>query len=303
MGGAERTPPDDPADRAGPDREWLLDLARALHRSLEVEELLRIFSDHLRPVVPHDSVEFTDGRGKVAVRSGAGQPHTCRYDIVLVEHRLGTLELTRATPFEEPETAIIEVVASNLVYPLRNALLYREARNAAARDPLTGVHNRASLETILDREVGLSHRHATPLSLLMVDVDHFKRVNDTHGHVAGDSVLRAVTGAIRRCARDSDVVCRYGGEEFAVVLSNTREDGAMRLAERIRETLAETPVQVAGRELAVTVSIGAATLADDDARTTLLEKSDAALYRSKADGRNRVTMWRPSLDARAASGG
>lgn len=161
-------------------------------------------------------------------------------------------------------------------------------------DELTGLWNRAYLNSRLTQECSASTRSGRPLSLVMCDVDHFKKVNDTHGHAAGDAVLRAIATRILSSLRTSDVACRYGGEEFAVILPGVEGKGAEVAAERIRQTIAASPVDAGSLSLDLSVSLGFACsdqmspLLNDLAPTTLIEHADAALYAAKRGGRNRV---------------
>lgn len=281
---------------------WLLGLMQAFHTTLDVEELIRLCSEHLQPIVPHAGIEFREVSGRATVRVGEAHPDPHRHDVLLVGQPLGVLLVSRGRPFDESETRVLETVASTLAHPLRNALLYRDAVNAAARDPLTGINNRASLELMLEREVGLARRYSTPLSVIMVDADRFKDINDTYGHLVGDSVLKALVRSISACVRDSDLMFRYGGEEFLIVLSNTSSDGAALLAERIRTAVAGEPVRWRDVSVALTVSLGVAGLEDDDDPEQLLNRADQALYRSKVGGRNRVTVLESALGQPASAG-
>jgi diguanylate cyclase (GGDEF)-like protein len=168
--------------------------------------------------------------------------------------------------------------------------MYKRALDTALKDPVTGINNRAALNATIDREVNLSHRHGYALSVIMLDLDHFKRINDKYGHLAGDTVLRTLAGRITDCTRGSDMVFRYGGEEFTVVLSNTEIDGAALLAERIRKAIASIPIVIDDFEIPVTVSIGVSTLETGDTSATLINRADVALYDAKTAGRNRVMI-------------
>jgi len=273
-----------------PTRDWLLALATALHTTLDVEELIAQFSERIVPVVPHDCVEFRDNQGTLRAAFGEPQAHDCRYDMVLIDDPLGTLVLSRDEPFDEAETVVLETLVANLAHPLRNALLYQDALQAAARDPLTGVSNRGGLEGMLEREIGLARRHATPLSVIMLDLDRFKTINDTYGHLVGDCALKGVASVIQSCVRDSDLVFRYGGEEFAILLANTDAAGAALLGERIRGALANQPIRCHELSLDLTLSLGVAEMRQDDDAGSLLRRADQALYRAKTAGRNRVSV-------------
>lgn len=159
------------------------------------------------------------------------------------------------------------------------------------RDPLTRALNRRFLPTILSREISLSNSSNAPLSLMMLDVDHFKVINDSHGHAAGDFVLKQVAEIIADNVRLSDFVFRYGGEEFLIVLVETDTREAEVVAERIRRQLAERLMRLpAGGEVNVTASIGLATYVDHPDYNQLIETADSALYRAKNEGRNRTVI-------------
>jgi diguanylate cyclase (GGDEF)-like protein len=222
------------------------------------------------------------------VQEGRQQLHRCSYELNLLGKSMGEVSLMRNQPFTADELALFEVMLCTLIYPLRNALLYERALRSALKDTLTGVNNRASMDQHLEHEVLSAVRHRTPLSMLMIDIDHFKSINDTHGHMTGDSVLAAVAGAIVGCTRDSDVVFRFGGEEFAVILTNTQATGAKLLGERIRTTIAALSVPVADSRIPVTVSVGVAQLGSGESKVDLLEKADTMLYRAKYRGRDQV---------------
>ncbi|MBY0430659.1 MAG: diguanylate cyclase [Rhodospirillales bacterium] len=158
------------------------------------------------------------------------------------------------------------------------------------RDPLTKLYNRRGFDQILEKELALSHLTHSRVSLLMVDVDFFKKVNDTYGHQTGDDVLRAMGTLIRSSLRPSDIAARYGGEEFAVILPGVGKGAACRAAERLRQIIAEHPVELADNMvLPITVSIGVATFCDSvGVKEELINLADSALYEAKHAGRNRV---------------
>jgi diguanylate cyclase (GGDEF)-like protein/PAS domain S-box-containing protein len=166
----------------------------------------------------------------------------------------------------------------------------QELIDAALTDPLTGLHNRRGLE---GRAEALHFRPGGAQLTqvwIMVDIDHFKRVNDTHGHEAGDEVLKAVAEALRSTARGADILARFGGEEFVLVLPDTSADMAVRIAERLRLAIEAMSTDVGGHIIRVTASFGVAQRAPQESQPEVLERADAALYSSKKAGRNRVTM-------------
>ena len=165
-----------------------------------------------------------------------------------------------------------------------------ELRRLATTDPLTGVNNRRRYTEISEREIARCRRYGQPLSVMMLDADHFKRVNDTYGHDIGDRVLKSLARICRETIRDSDILCRFGGEEFTVTLPDTAPETAAEAAERLRAALAEARVPLDdGVEIQFTVSIGVTSLIDaDGGLETLLARADGALYQAKEQGRNRI---------------
>jgi diguanylate cyclase (GGDEF)-like protein len=166
-----------------------------------------------------------------------------------------------------------------------------DARRRALLDPLTHLWNRAGLAEHLAREIPRSVSLARPLSLAMADLDRFKAVNDTHGHVVGDLVLEAVAERLRIAARPEDIVARYGGEEFAVLLAGCAEPDALVVAERLRQRIAGEPFRPrTGVALALSISVGVATHRPGEGAEELIARADAALYEAKRAGRDRVTL-------------
>jgi diguanylate cyclase (GGDEF)-like protein len=272
-----------------PDREWLLDLTHTLQTTLDVEKLIDSFAAQVSYVLSGVGVEYWGYKGDICVSFGESYEHACAYNLVLDESNLGTVTFSRPQPFTQSIRAIIENALCSLVYPLRNSLLYQDALKAATLDPLTGVNNRMSLNTILKREVDLTHRHGNPLSIIMLDADQFKAVNDAHGHYVGDTALKSLAACIRATVRDSDIVFRYGGEEFLVVLSSTEIAGASFLAERLRSAVQDLTIRCEEISVKITVSLGVATLEAGEDSIRLLQKADRALYEAKSSGRNGVT--------------
>jgi diguanylate cyclase (GGDEF)-like protein len=178
--------------------------------------------------------------------------------------------------------------AAVLAVAIDNVRLFAEVQEHSVRDALTGCFNRAHTAAVLDAEIGRSRRSSTPLSLLMFDIDNFKRVNDQHGHLSGDAVLAAVGQHLRHVLRKSDVRCRYGGDEFMVVLPETPESGAIRVAEWLRAEMEQIEVATMP-PTRVSISVGVASaFGGDSTSSALIERADRALYEAKAAGRNCV---------------
>jgi diguanylate cyclase (GGDEF)-like protein len=202
---------------------------------------------------------------------------------------IGLVELMAHTPvaISEDNLELARTMASEAAMALENARLYEDARRLADRDPLTGFFNHRYLHERLSEEVVRAVRTRRPLSVVMIDLDDFKVVNDTFGHVYGDGVLVHVAERIRAALRESDVAGRWGGEEFLLLLPGADEEGAAQLADRVRVALAARSIpSVPG--LRVTASFGVAEYAGETNAEQLLEAADGALYRAKRAGKDRV---------------
>ena len=185
---------------------------------------------------------------------------------------------------ERRTVAVLERFASQAALALRNAWLLDSVQRMADTDGLTGVANRRTFDAALARAIAQAERGATPVGLLMLDLDHFKALNDAHGHQAGDAVLQAIARTLEEASRASDIVARYGGEEFAVVLPGLDAAQTEEAGERLRRAIADCP-----DALTVTASVGAAALPDHAAdAAALVAAADAAVYAAKAAGRDRV---------------
>ena len=187
---------------------------------------------------------------------------------------------------------IIYLVARSFIKELKTA--ETKLVEMATQDFLTGLLNRRETFHRLDEELQRSRRLATPFSVLLLDLDHFKQVNDVHGHSAGDLVLQAVAAALRQGVRPYDLCCRYGGEEFLVILPETALEAAAGIAERLRHDIENLKIAVTKKtDLRITASIGAATLVGNESIDQLIARADEAMYNAKASGRNRVSLADP----------
>jgi two-component system cell cycle response regulator len=192
----------------------------------------------------------------------------------------------------EPTELLARVQAAARVKRLQDELRQRneDLDRISRTDVLTGLRNRRHVEEYLAKLTSLARRNVEPIAVLVIDIDHFKSVNDSHGHDAGDAVLREVAGRMLGSVRLEDMVGRWGGEEFLVVLPNTAAEGAAELAERLRQVVAGTPCRLAdGDAVQVTISVGCAASLIDDAGI-LVRSADAAMYQAKQTGRNRVVV-------------
>jgi diguanylate cyclase (GGDEF)-like protein len=217
------------------------------------------------------------------------------------EEFLGVLVILAYTPhrYTPSDMDILGMFATQAAIAIRNARLYKKIEQVSITDELTGLFNRRGFFQFGEREFERSLRFNRPLSVLMLDIDHFKRINDTYGHSAGDLVLRALGDCFRRNKRGIDFEGRYGGEEFVFLLPETFLSGASQIAERLLQSVAELviPVSLANGKpssvnLHITVSIGAAyMLPEIQSLDALIGRADEAMYRAKGAGRNRVCVW------------
>jgi diguanylate cyclase (GGDEF)-like protein len=186
---------------------------------------------------------------------------------------------------------IIEAAAALLAVSIKNAQLSREVKDNSVKDALTGCFTRSHALDVVDAELRRARRSQTPVSVIMFDLDHFKDVNDRYGHLCGDAVLNVVGKRMREVLRGSDLRCRYGGEEFLVLLPETPLHGARRVAETLRREIAERPIPWSGEGLTVTASFGLAqTMPGEVNAEAVITRADQALYRAKDDGRNCVRI-------------
>jgi diguanylate cyclase (GGDEF)-like protein len=229
----------------------------------------------------------------------------------LFEIDLGTAEEIGSILDEAQETLLmVSLGTSRQVDTAREAIDSLSAKAKALeeksqRDPLTGLHNRAGLDAFITNEVQQSAHSGKPLSVIMADIDHFKQVNDGHGHPAGDKVLASVSSCLKTRLRPRDMVARYGGEEFILVLPETDAAGATVVAERIRKNVEDLAHEISpGKALRITISLGCATSTHETpftSRQELIEAADRSLYVAKREGRNRVVAF-ATLAARGEAG-
>jgi diguanylate cyclase (GGDEF)-like protein len=217
----------------------------------------------------------------MAARMGATPQHQLAY---------GTLSIgRRGEPFDDDDRALFASLAAQAWHAFDNVRLHDEADRKATTDLLTGLANHGEFQTVLDHELGDARRYDYPVGLILFDLDDFKLVNDTYGHLQGDAVLRGVAQVLSRSTREGDTAARYGGEEMALILPHTDVDGSFALAERVRSEIADMSVEMVDGEgkLTVTASVGVSAATESD-KDELIAAADAALYTAKRTGKNRV---------------
>ena len=235
-------------------------------------------------------VELPEG---LAVNAGLVefQPREVAFMPLIVQAKaIGVVVLAKSTLFERDSRSLSQIFGRTFVMALSNAMKHGDLQRIAALDPLTNCYNRRFGLTRLREEFTRAKRSEIPLGLIMFDIDHFKSVNDSHGHLIGDRVLANVAKEAKELLREGDVLVRYGGEEFLCILPGATIEGAAEVCERIRNAIEAMAVQDRGQMISCTVSLGfgsfPATPAEDE--TDLIRVADEALYRAKSDGRNRT---------------
>ncbi len=270
--------------------EVQIKLTCLLQTTLEIEPLLDLFFGQLQHLLKIQSLEYQCDDRSIGIKLGNRAMHNVHYNLTASNQELGSIRFTRRQKFDESELIQLETLLGTLIYPMRNALTYREALHRAQCDPLTSLGNRGAFDHAIEHEVQMARRYDQDLSLLVIDIDFFKKINDTYGHDSGDQILKSVANTLNATTRLTDLTYRYGGEEFVILLGKTNALGAAIIAERIRENVANTTVNTDKAAVGVTVSIGVSTLNSEMDAKTLFSQADKALYSAKNNGRNRVEI-------------
>lgn len=268
----------------------ILNLVQTLSRYLSIEKIINIFSQEIQSQVPHQGYRYCARDPELDFSGGDIEGACANYRLKLQDHYLGEVSFYRQTDFGSKELRDLEDMLCAAIYPVRNALMYRVALNSAHIDPTTGLNNRVAMEELLPREIELAHRHDQPMAILVMDLDGFKQVNDTHGHDVGDGVLRDVSSVLTHAVRNTDLLYRYGGDEFVCGLPQTDLNGAFEVGERIIKGIAAIPNhddQETGR---VGISIGVTMITKGDDFSSAFRRADHALYSAKQSGKNRITI-------------
>ncbi len=245
----------------------------------EARAVLRAESSALTIIEDEDAAALEETRA----------PLVC--DVLFADTPVARFGLSPCTDADGAASSLASVVARELGGAIRMATLVEESRRLAATDALTGLMNRRAFASIMNGELARCARHGYPLSFALIDIDHFKQINDTRGHGAGDRVLASMGDLLREHLRRSDMAARWGGEEFVVAYTSTDSAGVRVAAERLRETIEHHAVaDDAGLRIPITASIGIASLRLGESLDSLVDRADRAMYASKTAGRNRVTF-------------
>jgi len=269
-------------------------LPAVLQTSLDLDDVIGLFHKEISKVFAYDSLHYQHQGVHCDISTGSRSHHACNYRLEMNNVWLGELTLTRRTKFSDADMQLLEDLLCKLIYPIRNCLLFRQAQSAALHDKLTGLSNRSAFDLSLKREIDLAQRQHMPLSLIVLDIDNFKVINDTYGHSSGDAALQSLANTITETMRGSDITFRYGGEEFSLILSNTDSKSAYLLAERLRIATSQLNCSDGIRTFGFSISLGVAQLNLGEQAASLFDRTDQALYQAKKSGRN-MTIIAPMV--------
>ena len=281
-----------PGDAAQTDQKHLriLQISDLLSRNLEIDQVIEAFMAEIAAEVNYCGYQFRSEDIDTNIEQGVIAGFNARYRLKMQNRLLGELTLFKRSSFNSYELCELEDLMCSLLYPIRNALMYQIALKSAYRDPLTGLNNRMAMEKNLPREIDLAKRHSQSMAILMMDLDGFKQINDSCGHDVGDQVLREVARVISQVVRNTDLVYRYGGDEFVGGLAQTDIHGAIDVSERIRGSIEELELDGCGADDRVQISIGITLVRHGDSFLSAFKRADKALYQAKINGKNQVII-------------
>ncbi len=282
---AAHSPQDQPPHQLISERNQLR-LHQRLQGSLDVGSLINHFFGWLSEQQRLGSIEYAYPDDEISLMSGSLRVHQAHYTLRLQKRYLGELTITSQKRFSEQDLHLHEQSIGCLAHYLKNALDFRAMEKMAFYDGLTGVMNRKSLDELLPKETKRAERHGYDLSVMMIDIDNFKVVNDQVGHIGGDQILKHASKAIRQVLRVSDLPFRFGGDEFVLILPNTDLVGARSAAEQIMASLGSSAIEINNHTITPRVSIGLASYRHGEHHEELIRRSDQALYDAKKNGRN-----------------
>jgi diguanylate cyclase (GGDEF)-like protein len=264
----------------------LLQLHQRLQGTLDTGTLINRFFSWLNEQQLVGGIEYTHPDENLALFVGAKKQHKAHYVLRLEQHYLGEITITGEKNFTEQDLFTQEQSIGVLVHYLKNAIAHQALEKVAFHDSLTGVMNRTALDELLPKETKRAQRYGYNLSVLMIDIDHFKSINDCIGHIGGDIILKQVSQAIQSQLRNSDLPFRYGGDEFLLILPNTHLEGAHQAANQIMTSLNKAMSDTSDQEVSPKLSIGAASYQHGESHEELIRRVDIALYEAKNNGRN-----------------
>ncbi|MBI2791310.1 MAG: GGDEF domain-containing protein [Gammaproteobacteria bacterium] len=265
-------------------------LGQVLQTTLDVYTLIKNFHQELQKFIPNHSFHYHNIQTQHGLDINQPAEFQANYQLMLEGISLGDIYITRSTAFTQLEITSFENALQNLLYPLRNAIFYHEAVSNSFTCPLTKIGNRRAYDKFIEREIEFAKRHKTEFALVVIDVDHFKAINDKYGHSAGDHILNMLAKIMTQLNRTTDPLFRYGGEEFVLILNHTHLAGAIFVAERLREQIQHAEFIFHDVKIPITISLGITNFQINDNAERMFARADKALYSAKKLGRNQVVV-------------
>ncbi len=270
--------------RTAQDTIALYDITKEICKTLDEDKVFSAFHDSMNRYIEFKECKF--------IRDEAELLNYPQYNVLPLKLNRYIMGYLIADGIKRADTDKFHILSQQFILAIKRALLYRKVQELAIKDGLTEVSSRRYFMERFSEEIQRSAKFKYKFSLLMIDIDHFKKYNDHYGHFVGDAILKEVSRGIRENIRQIDLVGRYGGEEFVVILPDTDRDGALLAAERIRQAIQAKKARVYDEDLEVTISIGLSVFPEDSKESEpLIEKADVALYKAKELGRNRVCVY------------
>ena len=266
-----------------------LKLHQRLLGTLEIGTLINRFFGWLSEQQQVTGIEYIHPVENITLAAGNAKKHKAKYMLRLEQQYFGEINITSHKRFSEQDLLTHEQSLGIVIHYLKNAIDHQSLEKIAFHDVLTGVMNRTALEELLPKEAERAQRYSFDLSVMMIDIDHFKIINDSIGHMGGDEILRNVATAIKSQLRKSDMPFRYGGDEFLLILPNTDLVGAHKAAKRIMESLNKEVAEIPNCPVSPKLSIGIAAYQQGESHEDLIRRVDNALYDSKKNGRNCIS--------------
>lgn len=258
-------------------------LVTKLQTTLNIEEMLSIYADYAKQIINFAGMQFQSSQGVSQISNSDNSKPPFSFDLDINNEHLGQLIYFSQYPLTGNIEAKLSGLHNALVYPLRNALMYNRVLRLATKDTLTGLNNRSQFNDILLEKLERCRRQHRPFSLMLLDLDNFKQVNDSFGHKIGDDVLKEFSNVLQTSIRGTDTVFRFGGDEFAVLIDDPEFITNKVIAQRIMRLVGESSVMA---QYQVTTSIGYTLVNSHDCEDEIFSRADKGLYKAKAAGRN-----------------
>lgn len=268
-----------------------LELVQKLHTTLEPKNILSNYLSFLRLYISIDGLEFQSAhQADLFINLGGNHNIQYTYGLTLDTRDIGEIHFLRCNEFSSTELTFLEDTLCYLIQPLNNAHIHLSALHAANVDPLTGLLNRSLLKKSIQKSFKLADRNETPLSLLILDIDNFKSINDSYGHLVGDEVLIRTAEIVQQSIRETDDTFRIGGEEFLILPGDCTIKSSKMIAERIRKNIKACRLIVNNKPIKFTLSIGLSEYKIGDSIEGFIARADLAMYKAKMSGKNKVML-------------